>query len=126
MNPAARRLAAMAVFFGLTAVILGAFGAHALKSRLDAAQLLSFETAVRYQMYHALALLLVAALRDRLPSRALETAGWLFVAGTVLFSGSIYLLVSGVRWVWPVTPIGGVTFMAGWISLGIGCLRSPR
>lgn len=126
MNPSARRFAAIAALLGLAAVILGAFGAHALKARLEPAQLLSFETGVRYQMYHALALLLVAVLRDRLPSRALAAAGWLFVAGVALFSGSIYLLLAGVRWVWPVTPVGGVLFMAGWMALGIGCLRSPR
>lgn len=127
MSPAARRLAVLAAFFGLTAVILGAFGAHALRKVLTPEHLAVFDTGTRYQMYHALALLLVALLADRAPSRPLAAAGWLFTAGIVLFSGSLYLLTTaGWGWLGPVTPLGGLCFMAGWISLGIACARGPR
>ncbi len=112
-------------FFGLgsisafLAVAAGAFGAHALRARLPADLLAVFETAARYQMYHALALLAVAWAAGRWPHTALiGWAGWLFVGGTVLFSGSLYALsLSGVRWLGAITPLGGVAFLAGW-----GCL----
>lgn len=92
------------------AVGLGAFGAHALKSRLEPDMLAVFETGVRYQVYHALALLLLAALHG--PSRA----GWCFTAGIAFFSGSLYLLaLTGVRKWGAVTPIGGLFFLAGWL-----------
>lgn len=98
--------------FMFLAVGLGAFGAHALKTRLTPEMLAIFETGVRYQVYHALALLLLAALRG--PSKA----GWCFTAGIVLFSGSLYLLtLTGVRKWGAVTPIGGVLFLIGWLIL---------
>lgn len=91
------------------AVALGAFAAHGLKARLSPEMLQVFETAVRYQAYHALALLALGAARG--PDRA----GWCFVAGVVLFSGSLYALaLSGVRWLGAITPLGGVLFLAGW------------
>ena len=94
------------------AVGLGAFGAHALKSRLTPDMLAIFETGVRYQVYHALALLLLAALRG--PNKS----GWCFTAGIVLFSGSLYLLaLTGVRKWGAVTPIGGLLFLAGWLIM---------
>ena len=112
------------LFFGLgsiaalLAVALGAFAAHGLKSRLDAAMLAAFETGVRYHMYHALALLAVAWAAARWPGSAVNLSGWLFVAGIVLFSGSLYALsLSGVRWLGAITPIGGVAFLAGWLCL---------
>jgi uncharacterized membrane protein YgdD (TMEM256/DUF423 family) len=110
---------------GGLAVALGAFGAHALSGRLSAADLGTFETAVRYQFYHALALLGVAAVLGRWPqSGAALWAGWLFVAGVLIFSGSLYGLVfSGVRWLGAVTPLGGVAMIAGWISLGLAAWR---
>ncbi len=125
MSRAARRFAAIAAFLGLAAVILGAFGTHALKSRLDPAQLAVFDTGVRYQMYHALALLVLALLIDRVPSRGLTAAGCLFSTGIILFSGSLCLLAT-VHWHWlgPVTPLGGLCFMAGWLTLGISLLRA--
>lgn len=96
--------------FMFLAVGLGAFGAHALKSRLEPDMLAIFETGVRYQVYHALALLLLAALRG--PNKA----AWCFTAGIVLFSGSLYILaLTGVRRWGAVTPIGGVLFLAGWL-----------
>jgi uncharacterized membrane protein YgdD (TMEM256/DUF423 family) len=99
----------------LVAVAAGAFGAHALTARLAPDLLAVFETAARYQMYHALALLAVALAADRLRAPALLWAGWLVVAGTVLFSGSLYLLaLTGARWLGAVAPLGGVALLAGW------------
>jgi uncharacterized membrane protein YgdD (TMEM256/DUF423 family) len=118
------------LFFGLgaasgfVAVVAGAFGAHALRTRLSADLLGVFETAARYQMYHALALLAVAWAAARWPGALPQWAGWLFVAGTALFSGSLYALaLSGVRWLGAITPLGGVAFLAGWICLGLAVRR---
>jgi uncharacterized membrane protein YgdD (TMEM256/DUF423 family) len=103
-----------AVFMFLT-VAFGAFGAHALKTRLSAEMLAVFETGVRYQAYHAFALFLVAWLADRSGGRTIEMAGWAFTAGIVVFSGSLYLLsVTGTRWLGAITPLGGLAFLAGW------------
>jgi uncharacterized membrane protein YgdD (TMEM256/DUF423 family) len=100
------------------AVALGAFGAHGLRGRLDADMLAVFETGVRYQMYHALALLAVAWAVARWPESNAEIAGWLYVAGIVLFSGSLYALaLSGVRMLGAVTPLGGLAFLGGWALL---------
>ena len=109
---------------GTLAVALGAFGAHGLKSRLSTARLENYETAVRYQMYHALALLAVFFAARQWPASALPTlAGWLFVAGTLLFSGSLYLLVfTGNRRWGAVTPLGGLAFIAGWVCLALAAL----
>ena len=125
MNAAARRLAALAALFGLTAVILGAFGAHALKDILDAVQRPIYEKAVSYQMYHALAILLVALWLDRTPSKLLMVSGRFFSAGIILFSGSLYLL-STVGWPWlgPVTPLGGLCFITGWLCLAVSFFRA--
>ncbi|MFN2317427.1 MAG: DUF423 domain-containing protein [Gemmatimonadales bacterium] len=114
----------------MIAVAAGAFGAHALRARVDARALEIWETAARYQMYHALALLFVAwmaggepasgdARRDarigRLYGPAVRVAGWAFIAGTVLFSGSLYLMtLTGMTWLGAVTPLGGVAFLVGW------------
>ena len=107
------------------AVALGAFGAHALKTRLDANLLAVFETGVRYQMYHAFALLAVAWAWSRWPGSVLLASGWLFVAGTLLFSGSLYLLsLTGVRWLGAVTPLGGVAWLAAWLGLAWSAWRS--
>jgi uncharacterized membrane protein YgdD (TMEM256/DUF423 family) len=114
---------ALGALSGLISVAAGAFGAHALKGRLPADLLVIFETAARYQMYHALALVLVGvlALRGGLPERVsapLQLAGALFVVGTVLFSGSLYVLsLSGQRWLGAITPLGGLAFLAGWLAL---------
>ncbi len=102
------------------AVAAGAFGAHALRARLDAGALAVFETGARYQMYHALGLLAVAWAAARWPGPWATRAGWLFALGTVLFSGSLYgLALSGVRWLGAITPLGGVAFLAGWICLAL-------
>lgn len=100
-------------------VALGAFGAHGLKGRLSPEDLAIFETGVRYQMYHALALLAVAYAAHRWPEAGSAAwAGWLMLAGTLIFSGTLYLLVlSGLRWLGAITPIGGVLLILGWLSL---------
>jgi uncharacterized membrane protein YgdD (TMEM256/DUF423 family) len=104
--------------FALIAVAAGAFGAHALKSRLTPELLAIFETGVRYQMYHALALLAAAWAHAKWPGAMAVAGGWLFVAGTLLFSGSLYALAfTGLRWLGPVTPLGGLAFLAGWACL---------
>ena len=106
------------------AVALGAFAAHGLKSRLDPIMLATFETGVRYHMYHALALLAVAWAAARWPSAAVNASGWLFVAGIVLFSGSLYALsLSGVRWLGAITPLGGLAFLVGWLCLAWAAWR---
>ena len=107
-------------FFGLTGVAAGAFGAHALRARLPADLLAVFETGARYQMVHALALLAVALIAARAPSGAASAAGWLFAAGIVVFSGSLYALaLTGVRGLGAVTPLGGLCFLAGWAALAL-------
>jgi uncharacterized membrane protein YgdD (TMEM256/DUF423 family) len=106
------------------AVAAGAFGAHALRARLSPADLATFETGARYQMYHALALLAVAWAVQQWPGALPRAAGWLFVAGILIFSGSLYALVlSGQRWLGAVTPLGGVAFLAGWSCLLVAALR---
>lgn len=122
-----RFVLAAAVFGGL-GVVLGAFGAHALRMRLTPDLLAVFETGVRYQMYHALALLGVALLVVKLPGTSMPaTAGWLFIAGILLFSGSLYVLtLTGLRWMGAITPFGGVAFVAGWALLALAALRAWR
>jgi uncharacterized membrane protein YgdD (TMEM256/DUF423 family) len=106
------------------AVAAGAFGAHALRARLAPDLLTVFETGARYQMYHALALLAVAWASNHWPGTPLRLAGWLFIGGTLLFSGSLYLLaLTGARWLGAITPLGGLLFLAGWAALGIGVAK---
>jgi uncharacterized membrane protein YgdD (TMEM256/DUF423 family) len=108
----------------LVAVAAGAFGAHGLRARLAPDLLAVFETGARYQMYHALALLAAAWALTRWPGSWPVRAGWLFVVGTLLFSGSLYALaLSGVRWLGVVTPFGGVAFLAGWLCLLLAAAR---
>jgi uncharacterized membrane protein YgdD (TMEM256/DUF423 family) len=112
-----------AVSAGL-AVALGAFAAHGLRGRLSPEALQTFETGARYHMYHALALLAAAWAIGRWPGGAAVTAGWLFVAGTLVFSGSLYLLsLTGQRWLGAVTPLGGLAFILGWAALAWAALR---
>lgn len=100
---------------GLLAVALGAFAAHALKEKLSPDLFNIFEVGVRYHFYHALALFVVAWGVGQFPGANLSPSGWLFVAGTAIFSGSLYALsLTGVRWFGAVTPVGGVCFLAGW------------
>ena len=110
--------ALLGALFGCLAVAAGAFGAHALRASLPAERLDIFETAARYQMYHALALLAVAWAAERWPKAPTGLAGWLFVAGIVVFCGSLYLLSLGApRWLGAVTPLGGLAFLGGWLVL---------
>ncbi len=114
----------LGALFAALGVGLGAFGAHALRAALPAEDLATFEIGVRYQMYHALALIAVAWASTEWPSSALTIAGWAFVAGIVIFSGSLYVLVlSGQRWLGAVTPIGGVSLIVGWVLLGWSAWR---
>ncbi|MBA4196463.1 MAG: DUF423 domain-containing protein [Chitinophaga sp.] len=114
-------------FLGALSVTLGAFAAHYLRSILTDKDIMVFETGVRYQLYHSLALGLVAVLYKEFPNKFMQWAGILFIAGIVLFSGSLYLLtyknanaLQGWQWVGPVTPLGGVLFIAGWLYLALG------
>ena len=98
----------------LLAVALGAFGAHALRTRLSPEDLAIFETGVRYQMYHALALFAVAWAASRWPGTAVNAAGWMFIVGVLIFSGSLYALaLTDTRWLGAITPVGGVALILG-------------
>jgi len=111
-----RLFVGLGAFAAFIAVALGAFAAHALKSRLTADALALFEIGVRYQLYHALGLLAVAVARAHWPTAG--AAGWFFVTGIVLFSGSLYLLAfGGPRWLGTITPLGGLSFLTGWAVL---------
>jgi len=108
---------------GFLGVGLGAFGAHGLRGRLSPEMLAVFETGVRYQLYHALALVALSAVMFRLNGWMVVAAGWCFVAGIVLFSGSLYALaLSGVRSLGAITPLGGLLFLLGWAALAIAAL----
>jgi uncharacterized membrane protein YgdD (TMEM256/DUF423 family) len=112
---AARLCCLLGAGFAFLAVTFGAFGSHSLKAILAPDMLAVFETGVRYQMYHALALLAAGWAAHQHPQASFHVAGWLFAAGILLFSGSLYLLtLSGVRWLGAVTPLGGLCFLAGW------------
>ena len=122
-----RRFFALGAMLAMVGVAAGAFGAHALKSRLTPDMLAVFEVGVRYQLVHALALLAVAWAMTRWPGRAALYAGALFIAGIVLFSGSLYLLaLTGERSLGAITPFGGVAFLAGWACLAWAASRSSR
>lgn len=113
-----RTVGLLASVFGLASVALGAFGAHGLQGRLSPADLEIFQTGVRYQFFHALALLALAARLGPGGCRSPRLAAWAWVVGIVLFSGSLYLLVlTGHRWFGAVTPLGGVAFLVGWCAL---------
>lgn len=128
-----KRLLTLSGFLGATAVALGAMGAHFLKSKLDTGlitetNLQTFDTAVKYQMYHAIVILILAFFADKLKSAS--TAAYCFAAGILLFSGSLYMLslaglfgFGSVKWFGPITPIGGLFFIAGWLLLAIEGLK---
>jgi uncharacterized membrane protein YgdD (TMEM256/DUF423 family) len=114
-------IGALIAFIGVAA---GAFGAHGLKNYLSAEMLAIFETAVRYQMYHAFALFAVAWASTRFSSPFVTSSGWLFIAGIVIFSGSLYALsLTEIRWLGAITPIGGLAFLAGWLCLAYASWR---
>jgi len=125
----------IAAFLGAVTVALGAFGAHALKAVLSPAALTTYETAVRYQMYHVVALLLTGILLQKASSskqqKLLSRAGLFFMDGIVLFSGSLYFIVAkpflgieGLTWVGAITPMGGLLWMVAWVLLGLSQLQS--
>lgn len=126
-----RKFIIAAAIFGGLGVALGAFGAHGLERVTDDEKILQgFRTGVQYQLYHALALLAVAILYDKFPFKMMKWAGYSFIAGTILFSGSLYLLTflkiqesNAVKFAGPVTPLGGVCFIAGWLFLLVAVLR---
>lgn len=125
-----KRIIIVASVFGMLAVILGAFGAHALKSRLSAADLDVWKTAVDYQFYHTFALLFLSTF-SRFNNPEIKLASWFFSLGIIFFSGSLYLIsakeilnISQVSIIGPLTPLGGLFFILGWISLLVATLKN--
>jgi uncharacterized membrane protein YgdD (TMEM256/DUF423 family) len=120
-----KKFISIAAIIAATAVLLGAFGAHALKEKLTAEQLQIFETGVRYQFYHAFALLAVGILYKDITGALLKWAGLFFIAGIIVFSGSLYVLSGwhNLRWVGAITPLGGVCFITGWILLAMAVVK---
>ena|SRR5688572_17185877 len=109
------------------AVATGAFGAHALAARLTPERLQTWETAARYHMYHALALVLLGIAASRWPSPLLNAAGWLFVFGVLVFGGTVYTLaLGGPRWLGAITPIGGLSLIVAWVLFAVGVARSSN
>ena len=122
-----RALYVCAGIAGFLGVALGAFAAHGLKTSLAPDLLAVFETAVRYQMYHVFAIIAAGWAWARWQHQAFAAAGALFVAGIVIFSGSLYLLAfTGTRWWGAITPFGGLAFLTGWLCLAVGAMRAPR
>jgi uncharacterized membrane protein YgdD (TMEM256/DUF423 family) len=111
---------------GAISVAIGAFGAHGLKAFLETNNRIeTFETAVKYQFYHTFALMVVGLLMNQFTNKSLELAGWFFVTGIFIFSGSLYLLcASGIKWLGAITPIGGLFFIGGWLMLAYAMLKS--
>jgi uncharacterized membrane protein YgdD (TMEM256/DUF423 family) len=129
LGRSARLFLSLGAVLAMLAVAAGAFGAHALRARVDPAMIAVFETGARYQMYHALGLLAAGAASALRPGLLAGVAGWLFLVGTLLFSGSLYALVlSGVRAFGAVTPFGGLALMAGWgcLAAWAATLKRPR
>lgn len=126
-----RNFLTLAAFFGASGVALGAFGAHGLQQLTTDEKILhSYQTAVQYQLYHTLALLATAMLYEKLDRKWVRIAGYLFIAGILLFAGSLYLITilklngsEAYRFVGPVTPLGGVCFIGGWLCLLVGAMR---
>lgn len=117
----------LAAWLGALSVVLGAFGAHALKNMAPPKAVEIFETGVRYQFYHVFALMLAGILYQYFPNKYMYWSGYCFISGIILFSGSLYLLTyasannsTAFRWVGPITPLGGLLFVAGWILLALG------
>jgi uncharacterized membrane protein YgdD (TMEM256/DUF423 family) len=122
------RWAQVGAFLGGLAVIAGTFGAHGLQGKVEPSGLQTFEIGVRYQMYHALALLAVGLIARSFvaetASKPLSVAGWSFLVGTLIFSGTLYALVlSGQKWLGAITPIGGVLQIVGWVALAMALRR---
>lgn len=118
----AKTFLVIAALSGLLAVIIGAFGAHGLKSKISEEMLAVYNTGVQYHFYHLLVLLVTGLLLLKWPeAQAFKIAGWLFIAGMLVFSGSLYILaITGIRWLGAITPLGGLAFIGGWLALAIG------
>lgn len=119
-----KKILSVAAISGFICVALGAFGAHALKTRLSAEQIQVFETAVRYQFYHTFVLLFLSLIPEKTVTTSIKTSVWLFLSGIILFSGSLYLLVMSylfaaepLKWLGAITPVGGICFILGWLNL---------
>jgi len=122
-----RRWVMIASVNGMLAVGLGAFGAHGLKGRIADSALVTFEVGVRYQMYHALALLGIAWFLSVQPTKIVIASAWCMLIGILFFSGSLYgLSLAGWRWLGPITPMGGLLMMVGWLCLAIGAASRQR
>ena len=122
-----------AAILGFLSVILGAFAAHSLKELLSDYAVNIFETGVRYQFYHVFALLAAGILYKEFPNKFIKWSGIFFIAGIILFSGSLYFLtyvkgtiMPGYKWIGPITPIGGLFFILGWLFLFIGCFKNKK
>lgn len=126
MSGGAKLFVSIGAAMAALAAVLGAFGAHALKTRLPAGMLEVYHTAVQYHFWHALGVLAVGLALQQLPEAGwLRAAGWLLTAGVVLFCGSLYLLaLTGSKWLGAVTPLGGLAFILGWLSLAVAALRA--
>lgn len=120
-----RLFLAMGAFSALMSVTAGAFGTHALRTRLSPEMLNVFEIGVRYQMYHSIALIAVAWVYTRWSTTLVSVSGFLFILGIILFSGSLYLLsLTGIKWLGAITPLGGLALLSGWACLIWVALRS--
>jgi len=116
----------IAAIFGLLAVLIGAFGAHGLKQRLTPELMTTYQTAVQYHFYHTFALLAVGVLLHvGIDNSAMRVSGYAFIAGIIIFSGSLYVLaITDLRWLGAITPIGGAAFIVGWAAMFLGVIRS--
>lgn len=116
----------IAAISGLLAVVIGAFGAHGLKGRVTEDLLAIYQTGVQYHFYHSFALLVVGLLLLQFPLAGLfNWSGWLFVIGIVVFSGSLYVLsLTGIRWLGAITPLGGLAFIVGWLTMAIAVYQN--
>ncbi len=125
--PTSRRFIALGAVTAFLSVALGAFGAHAVKNSISPELLRVYQTAVEYQFFHALGLILLGLIYQQLPQRLVSLSGWLMLAGIVVFSGSLYILsLSGVRWLGAITPIGGMAFLLAWLILVYALIRPAK
>lgn len=119
-----RYFIALGAISAFLSVGLGAFGAHAIKQTIAAELLAIYQTAVDYQFFHSLGLILIGLVYQQLPTKLIKSAGWLIVFGIIVFSGSLYILsLTGIRWLGAITPIGGTAFILAWFLLAIGSFK---